>query len=83
MTHHKLPRQPQEPYAQQRQRYLSLPQQHLPPGPRRLINFSGSRIRNSAPFTVDSGPVTVQYSYDCSAAGHASTARLGGRADGR
>jgi hypothetical protein len=59
------------------------PQQHLPPGPQTLINFSGSGIRNSAQFAVASGPVTVHYSYDCSAADHAATARLGGCADGR
>jgi Protein of unknown function (DUF2510) len=34
-----------------------------------LFTFSGSGIRNSASFTVDSSVVTVRYSYDCSAFG--------------
>jgi hypothetical protein len=34
-----------------------------------LITFSGSGIRNSAPFVVNSSAVTARYSYDCSAFG--------------
>jgi hypothetical protein len=34
-----------------------------------LFTFSGSGIRNSAPFTVNSSSVTVRYSFDCSGAG--------------
>ena len=34
-----------------------------------LINFSGSGIRNSAPFIVNSSAVTARYSYDCSGFG--------------
>jgi hypothetical protein len=34
-----------------------------------LITFSGSGIRNSAPFVVNSSTVTAHYSYDCSAVG--------------
>jgi Protein of unknown function (DUF2510) len=34
-----------------------------------LFTFSGSGIRNSAPFTVNSQVVTVRYSFDCSGAG--------------
>jgi len=34
-----------------------------------LFTFSGSGIRNSAPFTVNSSAVTARYSYDCSAFG--------------
>jgi hypothetical protein len=34
-----------------------------------LIRFSGSGIRNSAPFVVNSSVVKAHYSYDCSAAG--------------
>jgi Protein of unknown function (DUF2510) len=34
-----------------------------------LFTFSGSGIRNSAPFTVNSSAVTARYSYDCSALG--------------
>ena len=34
-----------------------------------LISFSGSGIRNSAPFVVNSSTVTARYSYDCSAFG--------------
>lgn len=31
-----------------------------------LINFSGADIRNSPPFKVGDGPVSVSYNYDCS-----------------
>ena len=54
-----------------RQQHASSPAA-APPAPhvpQTLINFSGSGIRNSAPFTVGSGPVTVHYSYDCSSNG--------------
>jgi hypothetical protein len=34
-----------------------------------LFRFSGSGIRNSAPFTVNSSAVTARYSYNCSALG--------------
>jgi len=34
-----------------------------------LISFSGSGIRNSAPFVVNSSAVTASYSYDCSSFG--------------
>lgn len=34
-----------------------------------LISLSGSGIRNSAPFVVNSSSVTARYSYDCSAFG--------------
>lgn len=37
--------------------------------PQELIAFSGSDIRNSAPFNVGGGPVKVDYSYDCSSFG--------------
>jgi hypothetical protein len=39
--------------------------------PRVLIRFDGSGIRNSAPFKVGSGPLTVRYSFDCSSFGQA------------
>jgi hypothetical protein len=38
-----------------------------------LINFSGSNIRNSAPFIVNSSAVTASYSYDCSGFGGTGT----------
>ena len=38
-----------------------------------LINLSGSDIRNSAPFIVNSSPVTASYSYDCSGFGGTGT----------
>jgi hypothetical protein len=38
-----------------------------------LINFSGSNVRNSAPFIVNSSPVTASYSYDCSGFGGTGT----------
>jgi hypothetical protein len=34
-----------------------------------LFTFSGSGIRNSAPFTINSSAVTARYRYDCSAFG--------------
>jgi hypothetical protein len=34
-----------------------------------LVSLSGSGIRNSAPFVVNSSSVTAHYSYDCSAFG--------------
>jgi hypothetical protein len=34
-----------------------------------LFTFSGSGIRNSAPFTVNASAVTARYSYDCSGFG--------------
>jgi hypothetical protein len=34
-----------------------------------LLTFSGSGIRNSSPFTVNSSSVTARYSYDCSGFG--------------
>jgi hypothetical protein len=34
-----------------------------------LISLSGSGIRNSAPFVVNSSAVTARYSYDCSGFG--------------
>jgi len=37
------------------------------------INFSGSDVRNSAPFIVDSSAVTASYSYDCSGFGGTGT----------
>jgi hypothetical protein len=76
-------RQPHEPCAQLRQPYPPPSQQQLPPGPRALINFADSGIRHSAPVTVDSGPVIVQFPHDWSTADLASTARPRGRADGR
>jgi hypothetical protein len=76
------PRQPHEPCAQQRQPYLAS-QQHLQPVPRTLINFSGSVVPNSAPFTVASSPLTVLYSFKYCAADHAAAARRGGRSDGK
>jgi hypothetical protein len=36
-----------------------------------LIRFAGSGIRNSAPFNVGSGPLTVTYHFDCSSQGQA------------
>jgi hypothetical protein len=41
----------------------------VPKPPAVLLSMSGSGIRNSAPFTVNSGTLTVTYSYDCSGAG--------------
>jgi hypothetical protein len=38
-----------------------------------LINFSGSNVRNSAPFIVNSSAVTASYSYDCSGFGGTGT----------
>ncbi len=38
-----------------------------------LINFSGSEIRNSVPFIVNSSAVTASYSYDCSGFGGTGT----------
>jgi hypothetical protein len=37
--------------------------------PKVLLQLSGSGIQNSAPFLVNSGTVTVKYTYDCSSAG--------------
>jgi hypothetical protein len=34
-----------------------------------LLTFSGSGIRNSAPFNVGGGPLTVTYSFNCSSFG--------------
>jgi hypothetical protein len=34
-----------------------------------LVNLSGSGIKNSAPFTVSSGTLTVSYSYNCASFG--------------
>jgi hypothetical protein len=42
---------------------------YLPKPPKVLLSFSGSGIGNSAPFTVDSGTLTVHYTYDCSSQG--------------
>jgi hypothetical protein len=42
---------------------------HTAPASSVLITFSGSGIRNSAPFVVNSSSVTARYSYDCSSAG--------------
>lgn len=44
-------------------------QKATPKKPKTLINFSGSGIRNSPPFQVDDGPVTINYAYDCSSFG--------------
>ena len=41
----------------------------LPTPPVVLLSMSGSGIQNSAPFTVNSGTLTVKYSYDCSGFG--------------
>ncbi len=40
-----------------------------PAAPVVLVNLSGSGIRNSAPFTVSSGTLTVSYSYNCASFG--------------
>ena len=40
-----------------------------PPAPVVLLNMTGSNIQNSAPFTVNSGTLTVYYTYDCSSQG--------------
>jgi hypothetical protein len=40
-----------------------------PAPPRVLIRFDGSGIRNSPPFNVGSGALTVHYSFDCAAFG--------------
>ena len=37
--------------------------------PRVLLRFDGSGIRNSPPFNVGSGALTVRYSFDCAAFG--------------
>ena len=42
---------------------------HTAPASNVLITFSGSGIRNSAPFVVNSSAVTAHYSYSCSAFG--------------
>lgn len=42
---------------------------HTAPASSVLITFSGSGIRNSAPFVVNSSSVTAHYSYSCSAFG--------------
>ena len=34
-----------------------------------LIRFAGSGIKNSAPFNVGSGPLTITYHFDCAAFG--------------
>jgi hypothetical protein len=47
----------------------SSPSPAPPPSPVTLINMSGSGIENSAPFTVGEGPVTANYTYDCSSFG--------------
>lgn len=41
------------------------------PTPHVLIRFDGSGIKNSAPFNVGSGPLTVKYSYNCASFGSA------------
>src|SRR5260370_17584515 len=41
----------------------------VPVPPTVLLDMSGTGIQNSAPFTVNSGTVTVKYSYDCSGFG--------------
>lgn len=40
-----------------------------PAAPRVLIRFDGSGIRNSAPFNVGSGALTVHYSFNCASFG--------------
>jgi hypothetical protein len=40
-----------------------------PPSPKVLLRMSGNQDQNSAPFPVNSGTLTVHYSYDCSAYG--------------
>jgi hypothetical protein len=42
-----------------------------PAKPRVLLRFGGSGIRNSAPFDVGSGALTVHYTFDCSSFGQA------------
>ncbi len=43
--------------------------QYLPVVPKVLFSLSGSGIENSAPFVVNSGTVTVHYTYNCASAG--------------
>jgi hypothetical protein len=45
------------------------PAQYVRPPAAVLLRLSGSGIQNSAPFTVNSGTLTVTYSYDCSSFG--------------
>jgi hypothetical protein len=43
--------------------------QYLPVAPTVLFQLSGSGIENSSPFVVNSGTVTVHYTYNCASAG--------------
>jgi hypothetical protein len=49
----------------------SAPPPSSPPPSRAIISFSGSGIKNSAPFTVSTSPVTVKYTWNCQSFGFA------------
>jgi hypothetical protein len=57
------PQQTQAQSATTQPAAASAPQKHV------LIRFAGSGIKNSAPFNVGSGPLTVTYTFNCSSFG--------------